>query len=334
MVFLKQTRARGILVDFLSPNNAVRHPYEWIVVDSKIPLPDCCPDRSDFARGISKQFSRYAGSMGYLDNSDAAGTGNFDLLDCYDLYLKKQIYKRLGQYNEFEYQNRAHCDYYARRKSITDDTVAPRRHSIPASDMGRLKASWNLLLSSNYRPGRLNCFMAGLWRRTLPTPTNRDHKSKFIFCRWNHFHHLASVAYTRIELERRINNSELKNFARVGSVSPSQYLSDLRSSHAVLSPFGYGELCYRDLEALALGAALLKPDVSHLETWPNLYIPHETYVPLPWDIDALVANLIQVTQNQDDLFRIGEAGRKAIAESWSNQGGEAFANHLNEIFAT
>jgi hypothetical protein len=51
----------------------------------------------------------------------------------------------------------------------------------------------------------------------------------------------------------------------------------------VLSPFGWGEVCFRDFEAIISGSLLLKPDMSHLKTWPDVYIPYETYVPLDWD---------------------------------------------------
>ena len=50
---------------------------------------------------------------------------------------------------------------------------------------------------------------------------------------------------------------------------------------AVLSPFGYGEICFRDFEAVLSGALLLKPDCGHLETWPDIY-GEGTYVPLDW----------------------------------------------------
>jgi hypothetical protein len=51
----------------------------------------------------------------------------------------------------------------------------------------------------------------------------------------------------------------------------------------VLSPFGWGEVCFRDFEAIISGSLLLKPDMSHLKTWPDVYIPYETYIPLKWD---------------------------------------------------
>ena len=62
----------------------------------------------------------------------------------------------------------------------------------------------------------------------------------------------------------------------------------------MLSPFGWGELCLRDYEAVLGGALLLKPDMSHLETWPDVFVPHDTYAPFDWDATdpALLAPLL------------------------------------------
>lgn len=66
-------------------------------------------------------------------------------------------------------------------------------------------------------------------------------------------------------------------------VPPRRYFSDLRRSRVTFSPFGWGELCFRDFEAIRAGSLLIKPDMSHLETWPQVFLPHETYAPVRWD---------------------------------------------------
>ncbi len=77
---------------------------------------------------------------------------------------------------------------------------------------------------------------------------------------------------------------------------PAQYWRELRSSKACFSPFGYGEVCWRDIEAMLTGTVLLKPDMGHLDVEPAVFIPGETYIPVRWDFAdlpekaALVAN--------------------------------------------
>jgi hypothetical protein len=67
-------------------------------------------------------------------------------------------------------------------------------------------------------------------------------------------------------------------------VGLTRYLQELRHSKICFSPFGYGEVCWRDFEAVANGAVLLKPDMSHIRTDPDIFIAGETYMPVAWDL--------------------------------------------------
>ena len=59
--------------------------------------------------------------------------------------------------------------------------------------------------------------------------------------------------------------------ALVGKVGRLQYNREIREVHSVLSPYGASEVCYRDFEAAQYGAVMLKPKMSHLITWPDIY---------------------------------------------------------------
>lgn len=72
-----------------------------------------------------------------------------------------------------------------------------------------------------------------------------------------------------------------------GRIPRSEFLNEMRRSRLCWSPFGYGELCWRDLEAFMTGAVLVKPDMGHLDTLPELYHPGETYLPVKWDFSDL-----------------------------------------------
>ena len=75
--------------------------------------------------------------------------------------------------------------------------------------------------------------------------------------------------------------------ASKGIISKSKYMRELQHSKVCFSPFGYGEVCWRDFEAVAVGAVLVKPDMSHLETDPDIYLPFDTYIPVRWDLADL-----------------------------------------------
>lgn len=78
----------------------------------------------------------------------------------------------------------------------------------------------------------------------------------------------------------------IKSVTRPGIPRP-RYMRELYQSKLCFSPFGYGELCWRDIEAFLAGAVLIKPDMGHVQTEPNLFIPHETYLPVRWDFADL-----------------------------------------------
>jgi Glycosyl transferases group 1 len=97
--------------------------------------------------------------------------------------------------------------------------------------------------------------------------------------------------------------------ASQGEVPLTQFMRELAGSRLCFSPFGYGELCWRDVEAIQAGAVMIKPDMSHLETLPDLYEPDVTYLACRWDF----ADLEDVVRNA-----LADEGRlEAIAtEAW------------------
>ena len=90
------------------------------------------------------------------------------------------------------------------------------------------------------------------------------------------------------------------------------------------SPFGWGELGVRDYEAFIFGTALLKPDMAHMETWPDIFRPDETYQPVDWGFDDLESVLDDLLANDTKRTRIAAAGQEAYRESISPAGMERF----------
>lgn len=96
--------------------------------------------------------------------------------------------------------------------------------------------------------------------------------------------------------------STLKGFG----VGLHSFIRELRQSKICFSPFGYGEVCWRDFEAVMSGTVLLKPDMSHIETSPNVFHPWETYVPIRWDLSDLPEVLGQLLSDEKLRQRISE----------------------------
>lgn len=73
------------------------------------------------------------------------------------------------------------------------------------------------------------------------------------------------------------------------------YRSGLCNAYSCLSPWGNGEYCYRDYEALLCGALLLKPDTAYAETWPPLE-PGRHYIPVRTDFADVAAGEYDLRQ--------------------------------------
>lgn len=85
-------------------------------------------------------------------------------------------------------------------------------------------------------------------------------------------------------LDTKFNIAKLQNGIRLPI---EEYYNRMLNSKIILAPFGFGEMAPRDLEAAMFGSILIKPDMSHLETIPNLYVPYETYIPCKHDFSDL-----------------------------------------------
>ncbi|MCW2363259.1 MULTISPECIES: glycosyltransferase [Sphingobium] len=97
-----------------------------------------------------------------------------------------------------------------------------------------------------------------------------------------------------------------------GRVDRAAFMSEMDQSQLCFSPFGFGEICWRDLEAVLTGAVLVKPDMSHLETFCDIYRPGETYVPVRWDLSDLEDVVADLLKRPDECRAIAERAFAAI----------------------
>ena len=109
-------------------------------------------------------------------------------------------------------------------------------------------------------------------------------------------------ARMRSDAQRAVRGLDGVSVTPESPIGKRAYLRELASSRACFSPFGYGEVCWRDYEAVHAGALLVKPDMSHVETTPDIFVPHETYLPIRWDFQDL-AQAVEVAVRDDALRR-------------------------------
>lgn len=112
-------------------------------------------------------------------------------------------------------------------------------------------------------------------------------------------------------LPSRYSRAISGEFLEERTVSHRQYLYDLQRSRIAISPFGWGELSFRDYEAARHHCLLIKPSVEHIATEPNIYIPYETYVPVRWDYADLEEKCRYYLEHPEETKRIVHNARQA-----------------------
>ncbi|MBE2179498.1 MAG: glycosyltransferase family 1 protein [Chthoniobacterales bacterium] len=100
-----------------------------------------------------------------------------------------------------------------------------------------------------------------------------------------------------------------------GRVPPQQYAEEMLTSKICVSPFGYGEICWRDFEAVAYGCLLIKPDMGHVESRPDIFQPFKTYIPVAWDFSDLEQKLLHCLESPEECVQIVANARRVLAEA-------------------
>lgn len=229
----------------------------------------------------------------YLDGDDDPCVQWPELLPLVDLYVKKQIFADAAEYERDRIGKTNLTDYAARTfgRSFAGDRV-PFSRGVDPSQVHKITLGWNLALDRKIRA----------LRRTVVSAHPKDID---VSCRanldpsiWIHpFREPVARILRSLDGEYRVLTPENR-------VSQDEYYLEMRRSRICVSPFGYGEICWRDFEAILCGCLLVKPDVGHLRTEPDLFLPLETYVPVRWDFADLEEVLRHYLTHPEERERI------------------------------
>lgn len=268
----------------------------------------------------------------WLDTADSTGTTRFQFLPYADLYLKKQILKDRSLYSEPFWGGRLHCEYYHKMLGLSDPEVEADSGAAPLLPeySEKIRLSWNVgcgdLFSGSGAKQLLHLYNYADYDFRSPSG-NKKIDIHFRGSAWS-----PVAGYQRKRTIELLSEAEGLNIPDVSKKVPhDEYIRELQQSRTVCSPFGWGEICTRDFEAFVYGAALVKPDMSHLETFPNWYIENETYVPIKWDFSDF-GEFIDHMKSRDkdgEYLKIAENGQNLFKETMlSQKGKDDFAQHL------
>lgn len=96
-----------------------------------------------------------------------------------------------------------------------------------------------------------------------------------------------------------------------------EFIEILRRSKCALSPFGMGEVCFRDFEIIQHGSVMIKPDMQLVNTYPNIYIPYETYVPCKLNWSDLPEKIEWVLRHPKECRDIVNNARNIMKNSYT-----------------
>lgn len=255
-------------------------------------------DESAIVSGIIAPLRAAGTNVVLFDGDDDLGVLWPEVLANSDLCLKKHVFAERSEYQRKMIGKSNLTDHVARTFGWSfRDNIIPASGGHGVDAIARIRTGWNIALDDK---------IVDL-ARDMPPP-RADGRSIDILCRasvgpdiWTHPLRDGAVRAIASLADR------FTVHAPTDRVSQAEYYQEMLRSRMSLSPFGFGEICWRDFETMLCGCLLIKPDMGHVETAPDLFVPGETYVPVRWDY----ADLSEVVERyQDD-----ETARREIAET-------------------
>jgi len=131
---------------------------------------------------------------------------------------------------------------------------------------------WNLGYYTDYLHNRLPIFDSGAKQYDVCAVYQSKHDYNTDFNIEN------SDLYTKHRQEpiEYLKNTNLKYID--GKLAFDEYVDCLVSSRICISPFGMGEICFRDFECVQYGVPFIKMNMDNVDTYPNFYTSGITYV--------------------------------------------------------
>ena len=115
-----------------------------------------------------------------------------------------------------------------------------------------------------------------------------------------------------------LNDMKNKHDVRTAKLPFQEYIKVLHNSKLSLSPFGMGEICFRDFECMQWGTVIVKPNMSMVRTKPNIYIEDETYILVKPDWSDLKEKTKKVLGNFKNYSYIVSNLREKFKEEYSS----------------
>jgi hypothetical protein len=297
------------------------------------------PDKEFMIETIQKLKSKSIRVL-LFDNGDAGGGRQWDMIQHVDVLVKKQLFRKREDYtkNNGVYSFIPFAREYNLSESKAQKNIDYKKEYVPCppDQLHKIKLGWNIGMK-DYRYFPLSYFYPVGTSRMLnqiysqlsfkepdeERPIDSSFRGKINSKSENY-------SYQRNKVIELFTDKKYSNLITGDTVSKRKYLSELKRSKTCVSPYGWGEVCYRDFETIICGALMIKPDMDHLETWPDIYKKNETYVPLKWDMSDLETKLNDVINHYEQYLQCVHCAQKIYKNAINDP--DRFIDHLVDTF--
>jgi hypothetical protein len=286
----------------------------------------------------------------WFDGSASSSRISEYVVELVDIYLKKSLLIDRTTYSRNVFSGgRVYTDWLERRSSrySSESEFSSLRQGEPRTaeinnvkNLEKLRLSWNFgfgpfgfphAFTELLRRGDFNIvpILSPLERLLFRRPwAVRPAKEVTICFRGSRKYHVDAVNYQRA---KAIDMLE-KMGVDCEAVPYSEYEKELWRAILGFSPFGFGEICFRDFEVFRSGACLVKPSMAHLETFPAVYEEGETYISCAWDLSDLPAIIENVGSfdQRERYLRIGLQGQEVLRKIRHDSFGGVFVKHFRQ----
>ena len=293
---------------------------------------------------IIKKIYQKNNNLIWYDMRDSSGTTQFDVLPYVNFYLKKQFLKNKELYKKKLVHDRIYCEYYNNSNYKKNDSITEISFQcLDFNYIDKLVLGWNIGIKHFYNyleNSRLTYVLSRLdlsnyLKYTLDFYSFENERHQLINCELGR--HVKQIKDRKIIIQQRYLLLEnLKKLKYEGLFIPQKnkknYFQKLIDCKLVLGAFGLGEICNREFEATRLGASFATGNMNHLETWPNIYIPNITYLPLDWDMGNLKDVIDEVTSDDKLRKKLTSNSQNILRNAFNDEGKNYFLNICKKIF--
>ena len=250
--------------------------------------------------------------VAWFDITDSTGTCQFQVLPYVDKYYKSQLLKDKNLYTQKMYGSRIYTDYYHKSNSVTDEAPIYSDIDFNIEYLDKLRVSWNSGLG-HYSQSLIGDMRKNVYRNSgrmlsakIPhswVSPNLDREIDFS-ARFGISYKRQTVRYQREQIKKLI-----PEISGLPKLTRKKYFSELSKSKLMIAPFGFGEITLIEFEGFISGCLILKPNMQHIETWPNFYLSDKTIIEHEWDLSDFIEKLEDCYSKYSDYLDVARNGQ-------------------------